>query len=81
MAHITGHYPATCSGRGRAQTIGSWHTEDAPQPPAISIPSLQPSHSTQFQFLCTLEHPCIIATISLAFREEPQSSEVPAHNI
>lgn len=27
-----------------------------------------------------LEHPCIIANISVDFREKPQSSEIPAHN-
>lgn len=47
-AHFTGRYPATHSGRGHAQTIGSRHAADTHQAPDASIPTMQPYHSTQF---------------------------------
>lgn len=80
-AHFTSRYPSTRSGRGHAQTVGSKSAVDAHYPPDASVPTMQPYHSTQFQFCCMLEHPCIIATISIAFREEPQSSVISAHII
>lgn len=82
--HFKSRYPATRNGRGHAgcaQTAIHRHVEDAPQPPAAFGPTLQPSHSTQFQFHCTLERPYVIATLSVTFRGEPQSSNVLACNI
>lgn len=80
-SHLMGRYPATCSGRGRAQTTSSERTEDVPQPLVVSVPSMQPSHLTPFQFHCTLDHPCIIATVSVAFIDMPQSAKVSESHI
>lgn len=82
-AHSEGRYPATRSGRGRvrhAQIAGSRRAEEAPRLPTASVLMLQPNHSTQFQFRCTMERPCVIATISIAFKEEPQSSDISVCN-
>lgn len=70
-AHFTSQCPATRSGWGCAQTACSKHATNSHQPPNASVSMMQPYHSTQFQFRCTLECPCIIVAIFVAFREEP----------
>ena len=79
-AQFTGRYSATQSGRGRVRIASTQLDDVAPQSPATFASSPHPNQSTQFQFQCTLDCPCIIATISVAFREESPNSKEFDHS-
>lgn len=84
LEHSWGRYPETHSSRGRLVGIPCPSAqpstlEPSPQPPPRLVPSItsQTPNSTQFHFCCSLDHPHVVATISVSFREE--LAEVPSH--
>ena len=71
--YYAGRYPNTRSGRGRV--LGSGHRMGSPAP---HFPTASPSPTTRtalFSFNFSLNHPRIIASITMVFREEAQVEE------
>ena len=71
--YYAGRYPNTRSGQG--QVLGSGHRMGSPAP---HFPIASPSPTTRtalFSFNFSLNHPRIIASITMVFREEAQVEE------